>query len=58
MDKCMTCGNRIVASPECNGCDGEANYLAMRSMTKEESKNYRESLDKLFAPTGDNFFDL
>lgn len=28
-DKCMTCANRVIASPECIGCDGVKNYKAM-----------------------------
>lgn len=34
MDKCLTCKNRVLASPDCIKCDGEVNYVP----TDEEKK--------------------
>ena len=35
----------------------EVMFKEMRSFTKEESKLYEESLNKIFKPTGNNMFD-
>jgi hypothetical protein len=34
-DKCMTCANRVVASPECIKCDGESNYTPTEAESKK-----------------------
>lgn len=59
---CTKCGNHIEIYPSeedvkcsvCNNCIG----LKMREFTKEESKQYDESIFKMFKPTGKNIFDL
>jgi len=45
--------NKKVAYEEAYELFGE-----VRGFTKEESQKYKDSLSKLFKPTGDNFFDL
>lgn len=37
MDKCLTCANRVVASPACIYCDGEENY---KPTEQKERENY------------------
>lgn len=37
-DKCTTCANRVVSSPECVKCNGQINYKPMEQIKNDKLK--------------------
>lgn len=45
-DKCITCANRVIASPECIGCNGEENYKPVEQTLQKPFESDSTKNDK------------